>query len=85
MMLPAIGYTHSPNFNDTRWDSEIIALIKQAHAQADTLDSRIDYLSEHFVAQGNAYVGEPLCEGPSGRFSQRPLYRLDFFDCTTFI
>lgn len=70
---------------DARWDDDIVGLIKQSHQYSDHTSKRIDFLTKHFVNQANPYVGEPLGEGELGRFSQRPLYRLDVFDCTTFV
>jgi hypothetical protein len=34
---------------------------------------------------GRPYVGGNLGEGPAGIYDQDPLYRIDVFDCTTFI
>jgi hypothetical protein len=70
---------------DDRWDDAIIELIIKAHAYSDTTTGRIEYLTREFVATENSYVAEPLGEGQDSYFSQKPLYRLDVFDCTTFV
>lgn len=70
---------------DDRWDEAVVELISAAHQQADTITGRIDYLSNAFVATQNPYVAEPLGEGSDAFYSQKPLYRLDVFDCTTFV
>ncbi len=70
---------------DTRWDEEVVDLIDRAHAHSRTVEGRIDYLTAEFVAAGYPYIAEPLGEGSDALYNQKPLYRLDAFDCTTFI
>ncbi len=75
--------THA--FAEERWDATVVDLIIKAHDQNETVDGRIDFLTEQFVASANPYVAEPLGEGSDAIYSQKPLYRLDAFDCTTFV
>jgi hypothetical protein len=44
---------------------------------------RIAQISQYFL--GASYMLEPLGEGTSGQFNQEPLYRLDAFDCETYV
>ena len=45
--------------------------------------SRINEISAFFL--GCAYLNGALGEGSDGRFDQSPLYRLDVFDCLTYV
>ncbi len=69
------------------WDDEIVQLIRDAYAhdKTNTLVGRIDYLTQQFVMRANPYVFEPLGEGSGANFNQKPLYRLDVFDCMSFV
>lgn len=44
---------------------------------------RLDYLTRYFL--GRPYVLTAQGEGEQGRFDQQPLFRLDAFDCLTFV
>lgn len=45
--------------------------------------ARLEKFSEKLL--GTAYVTAPLGEGAGARFDQGPAYRLDAFDCTTYV
>jgi hypothetical protein len=62
---------------------DAILLFQQA-PQLNSVASRMEYFSSRFVGIPYADQG-PLGEGETGRFDQDPLYRFDFFDCTTFV
>lgn len=44
---------------------------------------KLIYLSGTFLH--TTYLNEPLGEGQNGEFNQEPLYRLDAFDCQTYV
>jgi hypothetical protein len=50
---------------------------------ADSLPNRIVEVSAKFL--NKPYLADPLGEGPQGKFSQKPLYRFDAFDCQTYV
>ena len=66
-------------------DAIAYALILAAHEQAQTPTERIEWLTDVFVDEETPYLDGSLGEGLEGRYSQRPLYRFDGFNCTTFI
>ncbi len=70
---------------DDRWDDLVVDLIIASHENSDAVQGRIDYLTHEFVQAQSPYVAEPLGEGSQAFYSQKPLYRLDVFDCTTFV
>ncbi|MCK5073204.1 MAG: DUF1460 domain-containing protein [Bacteriovoracaceae bacterium] len=49
----------------------------------DDTSTRIEKASELLI--GGQYASGPLGEGADGEYDQFPLYRLDVFDCTTFV
>ncbi len=67
--------------NDT--ENQAYALIHWAR-EGSVVD-RIDRLTSYFVDQQTSYVDGPLGEGVEGDYNQKPLYRFDLFDCTTFV
>lgn len=48
-----------------------------------SINERIHFFSEAFL--GSPYVLGPLGEGPHGEIYQKPLYRTEVFDCTTYV
>lgn len=48
-----------------------------------SVNERIHFFSEALL--GKPYVLGPLGEGPEGEIYQKPLYRMDVFDCTTYV
>lgn len=48
-----------------------------------SLEQRIVSLSEQLLQK--PYVLEPVGEGPTGQYNQEPLYRVDVFDCVTYV
>lgn len=63
----------------------IILLIfaAQAFGSGQTLPDRIANISASFL--GKPYQLDALGEGAQGKFSQKPLYRFDAFDCETYV
>ncbi|OJY17604.1 MAG: hypothetical protein BGO90_13700 [Legionella sp. 40-6] len=47
------------------------------------IQERIDWFSAHYL--GMPYELGSLGEGPNGRYDQYPLYRVDAFDCDTYV
>lgn len=62
-------------------DQTIADLIQTT--QSLSLPQRIEKLSAVFLNQ--SYQLEPLGEGINGEYNQKPLYRLDAFDCETYV
>jgi len=62
-------------------DTDITTLLQST--QTTALPERIASFSAVFL--NKPYLLEPLGEGPTGEFNQKPLYRLDGFDCQTFV
>ncbi len=55
-------------------------------SQVSVISERVTNASEQFLGKPYAHSpSDPLGEGPQGRYDQDPLYRLDTFDCTTFV
>ena len=48
-----------------------------------SMAERIDWISSHF--SGTVYVLGSLGEGPKARYDQFPQYRVDAFDCDTYV
>ncbi|CAM2924057.1 N-acetylmuramoyl-L-alanine amidase-like domain-containing protein [Legionella worsleiensis] len=48
-----------------------------------SITERIDWISEHF--KGTPYILGSLGEGPNARYDQFPRYRVDGFDCDTYV
>ncbi|MCL9685280.1 N-acetylmuramoyl-L-alanine amidase-like domain-containing protein [Legionella maioricensis] len=48
-----------------------------------SMAERIDWISNHF--SGTVYELGSLGEGPNARYDQFPLYRVDAFDCDTYV
>ena len=63
------------------FDFEIQNLI-EIHSEFHFLE-KVDHLSRVFL--GRVYLNGALGEGEEGEFDQNPLYRLDAFDCVTYI
>lgn len=53
------------------------------HLHAMSLAARVTAIATHFL--GQPYVFEPLGEANEGIYSRLPLYRIDQFDCVTFV
>lgn len=63
-------------------------VIMQLYRQLSTLSgqqplNRLQQLSAYFL--GKPYLLGALGEGDNGRFDQNPLYRIDSFDCLTYV
>jgi hypothetical protein len=51
--------------------------------QLSSVPDRIDFLTHYFL--GKPYLSNPQGEGAESVFDQAPLFRLDGFDCVTFV
>ncbi len=67
--------------NETPFNPQIEKLIQST--QNDPFDKRLEVISRFFL--GKRYSRYTLGEGRKGRYDQKPLYRFDRFDCTTYI
>lgn len=63
-------------------DAAIVKLYKKM-PNALSLGQRVRWFSQQFL--GTPYRLGALGEGPAGEFDQDPLYRVDGFDCVTFV
>lgn len=61
--------------------ANISSLIKRNHIKNPS--QQINIYSQYFLDR--PYNFEPLGEGKSGRYSQKPLYRFDQFSCQTYV
>ncbi len=50
-----------------------------------SMSSRVEFYARVFADQKIPYMVDPLGEGERGEFNNKPLYRFDGFDCTTFV
>ncbi len=65
-------------------DATIKQLYHTLHTMPNTsMGNRIDWISAYF--KGIPYVLNPLGEGPKARYDQYPRYRVDAFDCDTYV
>jgi len=65
-------------------EAEATDLIATLQTLPDDLATRLDFASKYFL--GRPYlVGGPLGEGPNAEYDQDPLFRMDGFDCTTYV
>jgi len=70
---------------DMRATDKGVKQLYQKIPQSNSADllTRLKAHSAYFL--GKPYVLGPLGEGPEARFDQEPLYRLDVFDCFTYV
>lgn len=71
----------SPAFSSPPDDREIEDLLK-THSRRPLLE-RIEQYSEALL--GRPSGNGPLGEGPDAKYDRDPLYRMDTFDCTTYV
>ncbi len=76
---------HSEDYCHQQATPEAIqALYREAQQHAlSTMADRITFFSK--ILMGKPYAINALGEGPNGEFDQAPLYRLDAFDCQTYV
>ncbi len=67
------------------YDQDIKELYRRTLARIppNNVSKRVEAASAYFL--GEPYVLGALGEGPKGDFDQKPLYRTDAFDCTTYV
>ena len=77
--------THAENYCQQQATPEAVqALYRDAQQHAlPTMADRVTFFSKILI--GKPYALTALGEGPHGAFDQAPLYRLDAFDCQTFV
>ena len=63
-------------------DNAIEKLLDESFSIQDN-QARIEFFSSKLL--GRKYLSSPLGEGVFGKFDKDPLYRIDAFDCTTFV
>lgn len=79
---------HSYAFDSSATEKQANSSIEQLYHKLNNMPNismteRIDWFSKQFL--GVPYVLGSLGEGPKGRYDQFPLYRVDAFDCDTYV
>ncbi len=64
-------------------DVEVIERLYQHLPKNASLNERLHYFSNAFL--GEPYLLGPLGEGQDGLYNRNPLFRIDAFDCLTFV
>ncbi|OGV44104.1 MAG: hypothetical protein A3F46_10550 [Legionellales bacterium RIFCSPHIGHO2_12_FULL_42_9] len=81
------GYATPAPQNQTQQEQARLLIVKLysdlARTSKLTMAERLDTISAQFV--GLPYQLGALGEGPNARYDQSPLYRIDSFDCETFV
>ncbi len=78
------SFAFNSNATEKQADTAIEALYHKLDNMPNvTMSKRIDWISKQFL--GVPYVLGSLGEGPTGRYDQFPLYRVDAFDCDTYV
>jgi len=84
--LVANSYSHAFDANalEKQADSSITALYHTLNSMPNiSMANRIAWLSKQFI--GKKYILGALGEGPQARYDQFPRYRVDGFDCDTYV
>lgn len=77
-------YAHSTNPQELQADKTIQQLYhNQCRKLKTDLPNRIDIISAQFI--GKPYLRGALGEGTQGYYDNHPLYRVDAFDCETYV
>lgn len=79
------GVMRVGHYNMWNYDQDIRELYRRtlARISPDNVSKRIEAASSYFL--GEPYVLWALGEGQKADFDQKPLYRTDAFDCTTYV
>ncbi|MDF1684769.1 MAG: DUF1460 domain-containing protein [Legionellaceae bacterium] len=72
-----------PAFSDAEADQTIRQLYHTLDAKPTPMATRLDAISQRFINQ--PYEGNALGEGPGAPYDQAPIYRVDAFDCETYV
>jgi len=72
-----------PAFSHAEADETIRQLYHTLDAKPTPMASRLDTISQRFLNQ--PYEGNSLGEGPGALYDQAPMYRIDAFDCETYV
>ena len=75
------AFATSGSSKDDAVISELYKTIAAAHSS--DMSTRVAAISEYFM--GKPYLLGALGDGPDSQFDQNPLYRIDAFDCETFV
>lgn len=84
LTISFVGQAVDSNALEQRADSSINALYHTLNTKPiNSMSKRIDWFSKHFI--GSIYELGSLGEGPKARYDQYPRYRVDAFDCDTYV
>lgn len=84
LIVSIIGYAVDSNALEKQANSSIQALYHTLNTKPiNSMTQRIDWFSKHFL--GKVYILGSLGEGPTAQFDQYPRYRMDGFDCDTYV
>jgi len=72
-----------PAYSHAAADPTIRQLYHTLAAKPTPMATRLDIISQRFLNQ--PYEGNALGEGPGARYDTYPLYRVDAFDCATYV
>lgn len=78
----ALAFCSSCTFSYSKTDQHIQKIYQQI-PKATSLQKRIEMISENFL--NKPYVLGALGEGRNGQFDQSPIYRVNGFDCATYV
>ena len=76
-------YAANPTLLQQAAEQYINQLYQELANQPTKISSRIEFISAKLL--GKSYLLGSLGEGGNGEFDQSPLYRIDAFDCQTFV
>lgn len=83
-LINACSYALDSAALEAQADIAIKALYHRVNSMPNTsMQERIEWFSNHF--KGVEYVLGSLGEGPSARYDQYPRYRVNGFDCDTYV
>ncbi|MDR3504257.1 MAG: DUF1460 domain-containing protein [Legionella sp.] len=88
LLIGFLACTSSHAFNSGTTEKQANSSIEELYHKLNlmpniSMATRIDWISKHFI--GVPYVLGSLGEGPKARYDQFPQYRVDAFDCDTYV
>ncbi|MGL5742276.1 MAG: N-acetylmuramoyl-L-alanine amidase-like domain-containing protein [Legionella sp.] len=82
--ISCFSYAFDSNATEKQADSSIAALYHRLNNMPNpSMQERIIWISSQFL--GKPYLLGSLGEGPKARYDQFPQYRVDAFDCDTYV
>ncbi|MFJ1269076.1 N-acetylmuramoyl-L-alanine amidase-like domain-containing protein [Legionella lytica] len=88
LLIGFLTCTSSHAFDSSTTEKQANSSIEELYHKLNRMPNismagRIDWISKHFI--GMPYVLGSLGEGPKARYDQFPQYRVDAFDCDTYV